>query len=45
MIRGGGHVYVNAGRLLLVFANGSVEPIASSGPSADLCEALTAAIG
>jgi len=45
VIRGGGHVYVNAGRLLLVFANGSVEPVASSGPSADLCEALTAAIG
>jgi hypothetical protein len=45
VIRGGGHVYVNSGRLLLVFANGSVQPIASSGPSADLCEALTAAIG
>jgi hypothetical protein len=45
VIRGGGHVYVNSGRLLLVFANGSVQPLASSGPSAELCEALTAAIG
>lgn len=44
-IRGGGHVYVNTGRALLVFANGSVSPVASSGPSADLCVALTAAIG
>jgi hypothetical protein len=44
-IRGGGHTYVDSGRDLVVFADGSVEPVASSGPSADLCEALTAAIG
>jgi hypothetical protein len=45
VIRGGGHVYVNSGRALIVFANGSVVPVSGSGVSADLCEALTAAIG
>ena len=45
VIRGGGRVYVDSGRELLVFANGSVQPVAGSGPSDDLCEALRAAIG
>ena len=44
-IQGGGKAYVDSGRDLIVFADGSVEPVSSSGPSADLCEALTAAIG
>jgi hypothetical protein len=44
-IQGGGRVYVDSGRQLALFADGSFQPIAGSGPSADLCEALTAAIG
>jgi len=46
-IQGGGKAYVDSGRdvILFMFADGSVEPVSSSGPSADLCEALTAAIG
>ena len=38
--------YVDSGRDLIVFSPATgVEPIASAGPSADLCAALTAAIG
>jgi len=44
-IQGGGKAYVDSGRQLAVFADGSFTPISSSGPSDDLCEALTAAIG
>ena len=44
-IKGDGKVYVDSGRDLVLFADGSVEPLKSSGPSDDLCEALTAAIG
>jgi hypothetical protein len=44
-IHGAGQSYVDSGRDLIVFANGTVEPLASSGPSDDLCEALAATIG
>jgi hypothetical protein len=44
-IQGGGRVYVDSGRMLAVFADGSFRPISSVGPDDDLCEALTAAIG
>jgi prepilin-type processing-associated H-X9-DG protein len=44
-IQGGGRAYVSSGRAVILFADGSVEPLSGSGPSADLCEALTAAIG
>ena len=44
-IQGGGKAYVDSGRVLAVFADGSFVPLKSSGPNADLCEALTAAIG
>jgi hypothetical protein len=42
---GGGKAYVNSGREVIVFSNGLVEPVSSSGPSADLCAALAATIG
>jgi hypothetical protein len=45
VIHGGGRAYVDSGRDVIVFAPGSIEPVSSVGPSADLCEALTAAIG
>ena len=44
-IKGGGRVYVSSGRSVILFKDGSVELLAGAGPSADLCEALTAAIG
>ena len=44
-IHGGGKAYVDSGRFVFRFANGALTPITDSGPSADLCEALTAAIG
>ena len=44
-IHSSGTAYVDSGRDLIVFADGVVEPVSSSGPTADLCEALTAAIG
>lgn len=37
--------YVESGRDVIVFSDGDVELLSSVGPSADLCEALTAAIG
>jgi hypothetical protein len=37
-IHSAGTAYVDSGRDLIVFANGEVEPVSSSGPSADLCE-------
>ena len=44
-IPGGGKAYVESGRDLVVFSPGNVELLASAGPSADLCEALSATIG
>ena len=44
-ITGGGRAYVSSGRAILLFSSGGVELLASAGPGADLCEALTAAIG
>ena len=44
-INTGGHAYVTSGRALIVFDDGTVTQIAEAGPTADLCEALTAAIG
>jgi hypothetical protein len=44
-IPGGGRAYVDSGRAVLVFSDGSVELLSTAGPSDDLCEALTAAIG
>lgn len=45
-IQGGGQVYVDSGRDLFVFSpDTGVEPLASTGPSAELCDALAAAIG
>ena len=44
-LHGGGRAYVDSGRDLVVFSPGGVEVLASAGPSADLCEALTATIG
>jgi hypothetical protein len=44
-ITGGGRAYVTAGRVVIVFSEDGIEPISSSGPSANLCEALTATIG
>lgn len=41
----GGKAYVESGRDVIVFSSGGIELLSSSGPSADLCEALTAAIG
>jgi hypothetical protein len=45
-IPGGGHAYVSSGREVIVFSpSEGVEVLSSVGPSADLCEALAAAIG
>ncbi len=44
-IHGSGRAYVESGRNLIVFSDSGVVPLSTSGPSADLCEALTAAIG
>ena len=41
----GGKAYVESGRDVIVFSSGGIELLSSAGPSADLCEALTAAIG
>ena len=38
-ITGGGRAYVTAGRVVILFSEGGIEPISGSGPSADLCEA------
>ena len=43
-IQGGGHLYVDSGRDLIVFSPPDVEVLSSSGPSDDLCEALAAAL-
>lgn len=45
VLRGGGRTYVDSGRDLVVFSDAGVDVLASSGPSADLCEALRATIG
>lgn len=44
-ITGGGPAYVDSGRDVIVFSPGNIVPVSSVGPSADLCEALSAAIG
>ena len=44
-INGGGRAHVDSGRELIVFSPGNVQLLSSVGPTADLCEALTAAIG
>ena len=44
-VNGGGAAFVEAGRKLVLFSDNGIELLASSGPSADLCAALTAAIG
>jgi hypothetical protein len=45
-INGGrGDVYVDSGNEVILFANGDVTPVSAVGPTADLCEALNAAIG
>jgi hypothetical protein len=44
-LRGGGTVYVDSGRDILLFTESGGTVLSSVGPSADLCEALTAAIG
>lgn len=44
-LNGGGRAYVSSGRALILFSEEGVEFLAGSGPSADLCEALTATIG
>ena len=36
--------YVDAGREVIVFSDGTVEPVTSAGPTDDLCEALAATI-
>lgn len=41
----GGRAYVESGRDLIMFSTGGIELLSSAGPSADLCEALTARIG
>ena len=40
-----GRSYVESGRDVIVFSSGGIELLSSAGPTADLCEALTAAIG
>jgi hypothetical protein len=45
VIPGGGRAYVDSGRDLIYFSPDRIELLASSGPSADLCEALAATIG
>jgi hypothetical protein len=44
-IHGAGQTYVDSGRDLIVFSPDNIQPLASSGPSDDLCEALVATIG
>ena len=44
-IQGGGTVYVSSGRSVILFTETGITELAGSGPSADLCEALTATIG
>jgi hypothetical protein len=44
-IRDAGVSYVDSGRDLVVFSSTGVSPLAGSGPSDDLCDALRAAIG
>jgi hypothetical protein len=45
-IPGGGRVYVDSGRDLILFSpETGVVPLGSTGPSDDLCDALAAAIG
>ena len=41
----GGRAYVDSGRDVILFSDGGIELLSTVGPSADLCEALTAAIG
>jgi hypothetical protein len=45
VIPGGGRAYVDSGRDVILFSDGGIELLSTAGPSADLCEALTAAIG
>lgn len=46
LVTGGGRAYVDAGRDVILFSPSTgVTPLGGTGPSADLCEALTAAIG
>jgi len=40
-----GRAYVDSGRDVVVFSDGSIELVSSVGPSDDLCEALAATIG
>ena len=42
---GGGKANVESGRDVIVFSSGGIDLLSSVGPTADLCEALTAAIG
>lgn len=44
-LRGGGSVYVDSGRDILLFSESGPAVLSSVGPSADLCDALSAAIG
>ena len=44
-LHGSGRAYVDSGRDLVVFSEAGINLLASAGPSADLCAALTAAIG
>ena len=44
-VSGSGAAFVEAGRKVVLFSDGGIELLASSGPSADLCAALTTAIG
>jgi disulfide bond formation protein DsbB len=44
-IPGAGRAYVDSGREVIVFSSGEIEVLSSVGPSDDLCDALTAAIG
>ena len=44
-VQGGGRAYVDSGRDLIIWSPTTVTALSSAGPSADLCEALDAAIG
>ena len=44
-IPGGGRAHVESGRTVILFSNGNAEVLSDVGPSADLCEALDAALG
>lgn len=44
-ITGGGRAYVTSGRVVIVFSDAGIDVLSAAGPSADLCEALTATIG